>query len=511
MKYLILFEDEYPGLAEHSAPLVNACLESGRFEVAVASRRENLPALKAAYAPFAPVDRIEVVAYEDWTPGRDWRAMVSTVPGSPGPVIKHLDGPVRIPRVGLTHGLTDKINKFPAHFPGHPLGYFNVMFASGPAMFTGSWEQYLARHPETASGLKVMPVGAPKTDLLLAGSFDRAAYLQALGLPPAQPTVLYAPTYQQEASLEECGLEIIEALARMEVNVLIKLHHCSLQSPAVHPHAGERYWTDIINEIVDVFPHVRLIHGEGIPAFRAADLMIGDASGASFEFILQNKPVIFIDVPRFFAVHGEAGIGYRGRCTGPVISNLEALQETIRQELEYPGHYEAQRLRLADELAYNRGHALEAAVTALLDLIEGRETYPAWGPEMNRRYDIMLRSHMMARLQRVAVESVVTALFGAGAHTRYLLDLMDAATSEGYIMPQPACILDDNATPRQQLRGLDVITPEAARDRDIDSVILSTDYFQEPMRKRCHAVLGATINTIDLYEKFPWHRLRSTP
>jgi len=501
MKYLIVFEDEYPGLAEHSAPLAAACLKSGQFDVTVATAGHKLDALKQAYAPFVSIDQISFTTYEKWNPAQNWQAMISTVPGSPGPVLKHPEGPIPIPRIGLTHGLTDKVNKFPAHFPGHPLGYFNVMFASGPSMFKGSWEQYLRKHPDTESRLKVMKTGAPKTDLIVSETFDREAYINDLGLSLTRKTVLYAPTYQQEASLEQFGTEIIEQVAKMDVNVLVKLHHCSLQNPTTTPAGNERYWVDIIQEIAAVFPNLRFIQGEGIPAFRAADLMIGDASGASFEFILQNKPIVFIDVPRFFAIHGKEGIGYWGRYAGPVISNLDELPSTITDELEHPANYEEKRIKLCDELVYNKGHALDASVQAILDLIEGRERYPAWGPEMNRRHDTMQESYIISRLQRVTADSAITALYGAGAHTTRLLELMQKARIQGYDMPQYICILDDNAAPGQTCNALPVISPEKAINKQIDTIILSTDTFQKPMKERCASIFGPTINTIDLYEK----------
>ena len=48
--------------------------------------------------------------------------------------------------------------------------------------------------------------------------------LRALGLDPLRPTVLYAPTWSPASSLNALGVELLEALGRMPVNVIIKLH-----------------------------------------------------------------------------------------------------------------------------------------------------------------------------------------------------------------------------------------------------------------------------------------------
>ena len=56
-------------------------------------------------------------------------------------------------------------------------------------------------------------IGMPKADCLVDGTFDRDAVLLSLGLDPARPTVLYAPTWSPASSLNAMGVELVARAA----------------------------------------------------------------------------------------------------------------------------------------------------------------------------------------------------------------------------------------------------------------------------------------------------------
>ena len=86
-------------------------------------------------------------------------------------------------------------------------------------MFKGSWQAYDNSFPETLSNMTIVDIGSPKTDALLNSAFDKVGFLKNLDLNPDKKTVLYSPSYQKEASLEQAGLEIIQELCTLNVNV----------------------------------------------------------------------------------------------------------------------------------------------------------------------------------------------------------------------------------------------------------------------------------------------------
>ncbi len=67
-------------------------------------------------------------------------------------------------------------------------------------------------------------VGMPKVDCLVNGSLQRDAIVQTLGLDPALPTVLYAPTWSPASSLNAMGPDLVRALLQRPINVIVKLH-----------------------------------------------------------------------------------------------------------------------------------------------------------------------------------------------------------------------------------------------------------------------------------------------
>lgn len=90
------------------------------------------------------------------------------------------------------------------------------------------------------------------------------------------------------------------------------------------------------------------------------------------------------------------------------------------------------------------------------------------------------------------------ALFGAGKHSLWL----EQRTGDGE-RPEIIAVLDEH--PRKNVTIFD-LKPILAADFDkntVDAIILSSDCFQEQMRKRCRELYGHEIKLIDLYEGLP--------
>lgn len=506
--HTVLFEFVVPGLVEHALPVVEAWTQCGHRALIMAPP-DIMPAICAAHKEIKHQDCIEYQAFDDAP--IDWQsvdAIFNVIPAGPGPAFRDLGGRWDIPRITINHGLTDKASTFPVAQLGHPVGYNNVLLSCGPAMFKGSWETYIEKWPETAVSLKIIPVGSPKTDALFDGTYQRDAILKEWDLDPSLPTVLYAPTYQKEASLEQAGMEIIKTLAGMKINLLVRLHHLSLSNAipsAVRDGHGGFDWRAALSDLAKHYPNLRHGEGDSNPYFVAADLLVGDVSGACFEYILQDKPVVFFDVPRFFEKHGQAGVGYWGRSAGCVVRDLEELGVVVREELEQPSRHSAERAELITQLVHQRGGAAKRAVNVILDLIEGRVDYPIWGPRNNLRNDALLHAYILERLERCALETSSVALFGAGVHAVYILNLMCKASAAGRRMPKIAMILNDNPS-EAALSGIPVALPNIEQRTRFDAVILASDYHQTRMRQRCNEVFGADLPLVDLYADFPWHK-----
>lgn len=387
-KYTLAIEEHYAGLAEHSAPLIAECLRRGQFHILMVAPQSEIGGLKDFHRNMGIASDVTCVSFEELDFRLNIDAMLTCHADSPGPLFCDMRSPTNIPRIARTHTLTDKKTIFPAYGRNHhPMAQFNVYFASGRAAFRGSWEEYIKLHPSILRTLKIFEIGSPKTDVLFGNVYDRTQVSKDLGLNPAKKTVLYAPTYQKEASLEQCGLEIIDIVRGMDANLLIRVHHWSLalDDPVARTlgHGGKD-WRRILEQIDSDNPNARFVEGDSNPYFVASDLLIGDVSGACYEFMLQNKPVVFIDTPGFFAEHGRDGISYWGRTSGDIVSDLGDLAKVVQLNLDDSTRKEPERLALIDDLVYNPGHASEVAVDTLISMISGRIPYPKWGCRLSR-------------------------------------------------------------------------------------------------------------------------------
>tara|TARA_B100000315_G_scaffold253674_1_gene292986 strand:+ start:504 stop:1793 length:1290 start_codon:yes stop_codon:yes gene_type:complete len=388
-RYNLAIEERHYGLAEYSAHLIHECLLRDQFNVTMVVKQSEINSFKDYHREIGINSNVNYLSLENL----DFNqlkpdAMLNYHTNGPGPMFRDKRSPINIPRITMTHTLTDKNVIFPTQNPNsHPMGQYNVYFASGPAAFKGSWEDYIKIHPSTLKTVKIFRIGRPRTDVLFSNKYDRTKTLSSLGLNPGKKTVLYAPTFQKEASLEQCGLDIINIVSSMDINLLIRLHHLSLAldnpNARIRGHGGKD-WRKILKKIDSENINVRFVEGDSTPYYVSSDLLIGDVSGACYEFLLQNKPVVFIDTPKFFVEHGMGGISYWGRTSGDIVSNLDDLPNVVRYNLDNYKHKEMERQDLISELVYNLGHATQTAVDTIIGLINRSISYPKWGRRLNR-------------------------------------------------------------------------------------------------------------------------------
>ena len=212
-------------------------------------------------------------------------------------------------------------------------------------------------------------VGMPKVDCLVDGTYRRDHVLQSLGLDPSRPTVLYAPTWSPASSLNAMGVELIEALGRMPVNVIMKLHDRSRD-------LRERY-SGGVDWAARLQP--RLVTGQGAlapghdisPYLVAADVMVTDHSSAGFEFLLRDRPLVRIHRPQLIElanVHPDyvALLASVSRSVDDLPHALAAVERALAD----PAEQGAERRRVATDLFYRPGGATARSVRELYDVIE---------------------------------------------------------------------------------------------------------------------------------------------
>jgi hypothetical protein len=212
-------------------------------------------------------------------------------------------------------------------------------------------------------------VGMPKVDCLVDGSLRRDELLLEYGLDPARPSVLYAPTWSPESSLNAFGPELLRRLASLPVNVIVKLHDRSRDRG--HRYSGGRDWmAALAND--PARSNVRLMSGHDIcPYLAAADVMITDHSSAGFEYLLLDRPLVRIHRPRLIEsanIHPDyvALLAGASRSADDVDQTIAAVEAALAS----PRRGSAARQAVAAELFYKPGSATARSVAALYEAIE---------------------------------------------------------------------------------------------------------------------------------------------
>ena len=203
---------------------------------------------------------------------------------------------------------------------------------------------------------RMVPIGFPKTDPLVDGSLDRGRLLRRAGFSGRRPVVLYAPTGQKDNSLELMGPEVVKRLrATGRYDLLIKLHD--------HPRNKDIDWGVRLRPYLDA--HTKIVKDyDIIPQLYLADLLLTDASSASSEYMLLDRPLVFIDVPQMLGFLKQKGLALdadRGREGGVTVRWPDEVVASVAWCLKNPRHGSAARKKLAAELFFNPGRATDKA------------------------------------------------------------------------------------------------------------------------------------------------------
>jgi len=212
-------------------------------------------------------------------------------------------------------------------------------------------------------------VGMPKVDCLVDGTLRRDPILVQQGLDPSRPTVLYAPTWSPESSLNRMGVELVERLTKRPINLIVKLHDRSHDMR--QEYSGGIDWTARLSPL--------LPHGQALLARRpniaeylaAADVMVTDHSSAGFEHLLLDRPLVRIEVPGLLqraSVHPDyvellASASFNVRTADEAAATVDTALSNAHERSE-------SRRRVACELFYRPGTAAIRAARELCELLE---------------------------------------------------------------------------------------------------------------------------------------------
>ncbi len=224
---------------------------------------------------------------------------------------------------------------------------------------------------------RLVLTGLPKLDRLVDGSLERDAVLAGLGLDPALPTVLFAPTGDPGNALARFGEPILAELLEQRINLIVKPHD--------HPRRDPGCTVDWPARLRAV-DHPRFHAGLGAdvtPLLAAADLLLTDASSVAFEYTLLDRPIVFMHVPEILDGPRAArfDLGTWGRRGGDVVERPEELRRLVPRLLADPSEKSELRRAIAADLFHEPGRATENALRRLYAELELEPHEAVLGPD----------------------------------------------------------------------------------------------------------------------------------
>ncbi|MDO5577381.1 MAG: CDP-glycerol glycerophosphotransferase family protein, partial [Fibrobacter sp.] len=190
---------------------------------------------------------------------------------------------------------------------------------------------------------------------------------------PKEPyTVLLAPTWGDNSTVNICGKKLVGILLDAGLKVIFRPHY---QTVKLTPH--------IVNEILDKYsgnPLFSFVNKMGdTSSLYNSDLLICDWSSTSIEYALGlEKPVLYIDVPKRIRnpKYEELGIepmeisirNKAGKVLG--LSELEKAPEMIRQLLAEPQAFKEKITKLRSEMVFNLGNSVAVAANEIIKIAD---------------------------------------------------------------------------------------------------------------------------------------------
>ena len=196
---------------------------------------------------------------------------------------------------------------------------------------------------------KVKVTGCARVEDIWRYTKQRKAIMKTHGLDPAKKTILVAPTWKQDnrhRSIVPFGLTLAEfmqcilSIAREDnIQVIFRAHLNSGDSEQFQNAKN-----------IHIMPYSQYPNTEEFLAM--SDVLINDWSSIAMDFLVTNRPIVYLDVKPPFAKGFSAPPEYRA---GAVVKDQQELVAALRQAVYQPVEYQEKyknRIIQTKELAF---------------------------------------------------------------------------------------------------------------------------------------------------------------
>jgi hypothetical protein len=273
-------------------------------------------------------------------------------------------------RINFFHGVAGKYDlECPVDLPLSFAQYDRVAFPNA-----GRLRRYVDAGLVAAG--RAALVGFPKLDALVNEAAPPRTKAAALGLNGAVPTVIYAPTFSPESSLQPHGEALAGALLERGYNVIVKLHDRSLDPDPKY--SGGHDWRARFAAFSHSPRFLFASGGDSTEYLLASDAMITDHSTIGFEFCAMDRPLVVLDMPDLLrAARIDPAKARLLRGAADVAGTAAEAVAAVDRVLVTPGARRQARRTAVDDVFYDPGRATARAVALCHELLESPVARPA--------------------------------------------------------------------------------------------------------------------------------------
>lgn len=231
---------------------------------------------------------------------------------------------------------------------------YDVIFSVGPMT-------YEVQKAYVNDSVIIEKVGLPATDILTAK--NTSLLPKSISIDKTKPTLLYAPSWAYDPTNISMDNEILNEISKIkDFNVIIRPHPNLL-----NPNSCNGYdWNIKINKLKS--NGVQVSYSEDHSVYELLphiDIMIGDISSVTFEYLIFNKPIIL------YLKEGVLDAYDAKEFKDPLLSSTtrlidaSSLTEILNNINKNEDLHKIARAELLNNMLFNVGQATQSAITVI--------------------------------------------------------------------------------------------------------------------------------------------------
>jgi len=220
---------------------------------------------------------------------------------------------------------------------------------------------------------KIKITGYPRNDFLIDGSWSREEKEKELGIPTDRKNILYAPTWGHEhekklfpwQDTKQFIIEVEKFCEANNCNFLIRMHPNWYMQDIRQRNLLE----DELKNIKQVFHTSPYKNTDTQPLLYISDVLITDWSSIANDFILLNRPIIFLETQfpaKKFVLKPEDR-------AGQIVKNKKEFFEALYKSIMQPDLHKEKREKTLKKLyKYVDGFSAKRCSEEIFELLENK-------------------------------------------------------------------------------------------------------------------------------------------